>query len=82
MKPSLPAWHFRLKLGEGKSRKESTVLDTGCMRSWLARRRWLKAGTVLRALQRLASLAGRTGARRKESNYDRLQEVLNNLDRM
>ena len=44
--------------------------------------RWLKAGTVLRALQRLASLAGRTGTRRKESNYDRLQEVLNNLDRM
>lgn len=82
--PWLKAAQHRIdrESGEGKSRKESTVLDTGCMRSWLARRRWLKAGTVLRALQRLASLAGRTGARRKESNYDRLQEVLDNLDRM
>merc|ERR1712130_619462 len=50
-----------LMTSRSTTRKESPVLDTATMRSWLARRRWLKAATVLRALQRLARFSANTG---------------------
>jgi len=70
------------------ARKESPVLDTARMRSWLARRRWLKAGTVLRALQRMAKFVDSASHCRKETkelplgNYSRLQKILDDLDKM
>jgi len=77
-------------LKRSTTRKESPVLDTATMRSWLARRRWLKAATVLRALQRLARFSANTGNTDKKKaqphlevgNYNRLQEILDNLDKM
>jgi len=70
------------------ARKESPVLDTAKMRSWLARRRWLKAGTVLRAIQRMAKYVNSESHSRKGtqelplSNYSRLQKILDDLDKM
>jgi len=64
------------------ARKESPVLDTARMRSWLARRRWLKAGTVLRALQRMAKFVNRKETQVPLGNYSRLQKILDDLDKM
>jgi len=100
--PWLQGPQFHLK--RPATRKESPVLDTAKMRSWLARRRWLKGGqcalypiiiiirwlkaaTVLRALQRLARFAAantdkKETQQREAGNYSRLQEILDNLDKM
>jgi len=86
-----PVLHSVLNANHARfpARKESPVLDTARMRSWLARRRWLKAGTVLRALQRMAKVVNNSASHsRKEtqelplSNYRRLQKILDDLDKM
>jgi len=77
-----------MKMNRFPARKGSPVLDTARMRCWLARRRWLKAGTVLRALQRMAKVVKSASHSRKEpqelplSNYSRLQKILDDLDKM
>jgi len=69
-------------------RKPSEVLDTTSMRSWLARRRWLRAGTALRALQRMGRLARRRHGEQRQGeeedaeNCQGLDELVDFLDRL
>jgi len=64
-----------IKMNRFSARKGSPVLDTARMRSWLARRRWLKAGTVLRALQRMAKVVNNSASHsRKETQAKVLKD--------
>ena len=56
------------------------VLDTCPMRKYLARRRWIKAMTAVRAIGRMRRMSSSSGS--SEDMVMKLQRILDNLDRM